>query len=70
MDGSFEQNLKTLTALDSAELGRLVRAKALQAVAMHFACRGMYEQLAVNGEPLWRGPERLTSRNVWSGRAD
>lgn len=50
MDGSIEHNRKTLAALDGEGLGRLVRASALKAVAMHFALRGMCEQFEVNGE--------------------
>jgi len=46
MSGSIKEKLENLAALDSAGLGELVRAKTLQAVAMHFMLRGVAERLA------------------------
>jgi len=53
MDGSLEQRLRDLAALDAEGLGRLVRAKALQAMSLHFMLRGMKEQFsAVAGDAV------------------
>lgn len=65
MDGSLEQKLKNLAALDTEELGQLVRAKALKAVALHFMLQGVKEAAA---QSATMGSDGGTGWSVRDGR--
>ncbi len=63
MSGSIQEKLESLAALDTAGLGQLVRAKTLQAVAMHFMLRGVAEQIA-------RGNQRTSVEEAYRQMRD